>query len=137
MEELVGVPTVWVSVECGKVRGVVAVVIVEIVSSKNTKAAWQREVAWAKRVRLNQSECKKDNQSALLMLKWSDKLELINLWAIWGLQMQMIGTAWVLQWSWKMAFPWDPTAKTVLHMRSIVGLGYKWMALGHASWPMW
>ncbi len=31
-----------------------------------------------------------------------------------------------------MAFPWDPTIKTVLHMDVIVGPGYTWMTLvGH------
>jgi len=41
MEELVGILTIQVSIECRKVRGVVVVVIVEIVSSKDTKAEQQ------------------------------------------------------------------------------------------------
>jgi len=41
MEELEGVPTIQVSVECRKVRGVVVVVIVEIVSNKDMKAEQQ------------------------------------------------------------------------------------------------
>jgi len=45
MEELVGVPTIRVSVECGKVRGVVVFVIVEIVSGKDMKAEQQGVVA--------------------------------------------------------------------------------------------